>query len=95
MSGYLIAQLNVNNLEPYKNYIEKVTPLVKKFRGEYIVRSGKYEVVQGEWKFTRNVIIKFPSYQNALDFYKSSEYKPVKKIREDNSNGNIIIIEGS
>ena len=43
MSGYLIAQLNVKNLELYKKYIEKVTPLVKKFGGEYIVRSGKYE----------------------------------------------------
>ena len=94
MSGYLIAQLNVKNLELYKKYIEKVTPLVKKFGGEYIVRSGKYEIVQGEWLYPRNVIIKFPSYQNAVDFYKSDEYEPVKKIREDNSEGNCIIIEG-
>ena len=95
MSGYLIAQLNVKNLESYKIYIEKVTPLVKKFGGEYLVRSGKYEVVQGGWQYPRNVIIKFPSYQKAVNFYNSKEYKPVKKIREDNSNGNIILIEGS
>ena len=95
MAGYLIAQLNIINLEPYKKYIEKVTPLVKKYSGEYIVRSGRYEVVQGKWLYPRNVIIKFPSYQEALDFDKSEEYKPVKKIREDNSHGNIIIIEGS
>ena len=95
MSGYLIAQLYVNNLEPYKNYIEKVTPLVKKFGGEYIVRSGKYEVVQGEWQYPRNVIIKFPSYKDALNFYKSEEYKPVKKIRLDNSISDAIIIKGA
>ena len=95
MSGYLIAQLYVKNLDLYKNYIEKVTPLVKKCGGEYIVRSGKYKIVQGKWEYPRNVIIKFPSYQDALDFYKSDEYGPIKKIREDNSNGNIIIIEGS
>jgi|TARA_B100002003_G_C14082613_1_gene520803 uncharacterized protein (DUF1330 family) len=95
MSGYLIAQLNVKNFESYKNYIEKVTPLVKKFGGEYIVRSGKYKVVQGKWQYERNVIIKFPSYQNAVDFYESDEYDPVKKIRENNSYGNIILIEGS
>lgn len=94
MSGYLIAQLNVNNLEPYKNYINKVTPIVEKFGGEYIVRSGKHEVVQGEWLYQRNVIIKFPSYEIAINFYKSDEYEPVKKIREKNSYGNIIIIEG-
>ena len=95
MPGYLIAQLNVKNFEPYKNYIEKVTPLAKLFGGEYIVRSGKYKVVQGKWEYERNVIIKFPSYQNAVDFYESDDYKPIKKIRENNSYGNIILIEGS
>ena len=95
MTGYLIAQLNIKNLEPYKEYIKKVTPLVKKFDGNYIVRSGKYKIVQGEWLFSRNVIIKFPSYQKALDFYHSEEYKPIKKIREENSRGNIILIEGA
>ena len=95
MSGYLIAQLNVKNLESYKIYIEKVSPLVKKFGCEYLVRSGKYEVVQGGWQYPRNVIIKFPSYQKAVNFYNSKEYKPVKKIREENSSGNIILIEGS
>ena len=95
MSGYLIAQLNVKNFESYKNYIEKVTQLAKMFGGEYIVRSGKYKVVQGEWQYERNVIIKFPSYQNAVDFYESDDYKPIKKIRENNSYGNIILIEAS
>ena len=29
------------------------------------------------------------------ELYNSEEYKPIKKIRENNSSGNIIIIEGS
>ena len=36
MSGYFIIQINVTNTENYKEYIEKVTPIVKKFGGEYI-----------------------------------------------------------
>ena len=95
MSAYLIAQINVENLENYKKYIEQVTPLAQKFKGEYIVRSGNYSIVQGQWPFQRNVIIKFPSYKIALNFFNSEEYKPIKKIRENNSSGNIIIIEGS
>ena len=43
----------------------------------------------------RNVVIKFPSYNIALKWYNSEEYLPVKKIREDNSKGNVIIIEGN
>ena len=39
-SGYVIAQLKVTNPENYKEYISKVTEVVKKYGGEYIVRNG-------------------------------------------------------
>ena len=34
-AGYVIAQLKVTNPENYKVYVEKDTPLVKKFGGEF------------------------------------------------------------
>ena len=40
MSGYFIIQINITNPENYKDYIIQVTPIVKKFRGEYIIRGG-------------------------------------------------------
>ena len=36
-AGYVIAQLRVTNPENYKEYIEKVNPIVKKFDGEFLV----------------------------------------------------------
>ena len=95
MSAYLIAQINVTNEDSYKEYLSKVTPIVEKYDGSYIVRAGKFKTVLGNWNFKRNVVIKFPSYEVALEWYDSEEYKPVRKIREDNSIGNVIIIEGS
>ena len=49
----------------------------------------------GEWNYSRTVVVKFPDYETALSWYNSDEYAPIKKIREENSNGNFIIIEGS
>ena len=40
-AGYVIAQLKVTNPENYKEYVEKVTPIVKKFGGEFLVRATK------------------------------------------------------
>ena len=77
-AGYVIAQLKVTNPENYKEYVAKVTEVVKKFGGEYLVRNGEYQVVEGEDNFPRLVIIKFPSYEKALEWYHSDEYKPVK-----------------
>ena len=94
MAGYVIAQINVTNHEPYKEYLRHVTQSAQKYKGEYIVRGGKYKVMLGDWDYQRVVVIKFPTYKIAMDWYNSEEYYPIKKIREKNSKGNLIIIEG-
>ena len=57
MSGYIIAQINVKNIENYQEYLKKVTTIAKKYGGEYIVRAGNFEIMEGVWPFKRNVII--------------------------------------
>ena len=86
-AGYVIAQLKVTNPENYKEYVAKVSEVVKKFDGEY-------QVVEGVDSFPRLVIIKFPTYERALEWYRSDEYKPVKDIRLQNSEGSNIIVKG-
>ena len=95
MNGYVIANIDVKNSEAYKEYIAKVKPIVEKFGGEYLVRACEYKVIDGEWKYPRTVVIKFPSYEKALEWYNSEEYKPVKPIRLANSETNGIIIKGA
>ena len=94
MSAYIIVQINIINKVEYKEYLNKVTPIAEKFGGEYIVRGGKYEILSGSWDFSRTVIIKFKNYNIAMNWYNSKEYAPIRKIREENSEGNLIIIEG-
>ena len=94
MSGYVIANINVKNSEAYKEYVGKVKPIVEKFGGEYLVRNGEFKVIDGEWKHPRTVVIKFPTYEKALEWYNSEEYKHIKLIRLANSVANGIIIKG-
>ena len=78
----------------FKRLVRSVTPIVEKFGGTYIARGGKSENVEGKWPFERTVVVKFPSYEVVQKWHKSDEYKPIKKIREDNAECNAIIIEG-
>ena len=94
MSGYVIANINVKNPDAYKEYVGKVKPTVEKFGGEYLVRNGEFKVIDGEWKHPRTVVIKFPTYEKAWEWYNSGEYKPIKPIRLANSVANGIIIKG-
>ena len=94
MAAYVIVQINITEHKPYKEYLKKVTPIVSKYKGEYLVRGGDFNKMLGKWDYERTVVIRFPSYEIAMNWYKSKEYEPIRKIREDNSDGNLIIIEG-
>ena len=95
MSGYAIFNINVKSPENYKEYVEKVKPIAEKYGGEYIVRGGDNTVVEGSWQHPRTVVIKFPTYEKALEWYNSEEYKPIKQIRLDNAESNGMIIRGT
>ena len=94
MSGFAIFKIEIKKPEEYKEYVKKVKPIAEKFGGEYIVRGGETTIVEGNWTYPRTVVIKFPSYEKALEWYNSEEYKPVKQIRLNNSVANGIIIKG-
>jgi|TARA_B110000211_G_C13946729_1_gene494230 uncharacterized protein (DUF1330 family) len=95
MNGFAIFNIDVQNPDAYQEYIDKVFPIVSKFGGKYLVRAGEYKVMEGEWKYPRTVVIQFPSYEKALEWYNSEEYQPVKPIRLANSVSNGIIIKGT
>ena len=94
MPAYVVAQINMTNKEGFKVYAEQVPETIKQFGGKYIVRAGEYKSMEGKWDYTRNVIIEFPTYEKALEWYNSDLYKPVKELRQKNSEGNLIIIKG-
>ena len=94
MTGFAIFNIDIKKPEEYKEYVSKVKPIAEKYGGEYIVRGGENEIVEGTWTYPRTVIIKFPTYEKALEWYNSDEYKPVKDIRLQNSEGSNIIVKG-
>ena len=95
MSGFAIFNIDIKRPEQYKEYVKKVKPIAESYGGEYIVRGGESTIVEGNWAYPRTVVIKFPSYEKALEWYNSEEYKPIKQIRLDNSVANGIIIKGA
>jgi uncharacterized protein (DUF1330 family) len=91
--GYWIARIDVADPEQYKAYVAANAAPFKKYGARFLVRAGRFENPEGTSR-TRNVVIEFPSYQAALDCWKSADYQQAIKLRETVSTGDLVIVEG-
>jgi uncharacterized protein (DUF1330 family) len=91
--GYWIARIDVTDPERYKAYLAANAQPLKKYGARFLVRAGRFENPEGSSR-ARNVVIEFPSYQAALDCWRSREYQEALKLRQPVSTGDLIIIEG-
>ena len=91
--GYWIARVDVADTEVYKAYVAANAAPIAKFGGRFLVRGGRFENPEGGSR-TRNVVLEFPSYQAALDCYRSPEYEAAIRIRLPVSTVDMVVIEG-
>lgn len=95
MKGYcLFDNVQVNDAKKLEAYKEKAAPLVAKYDGKYIILGGQFSVVEGNWRPTFFVMIEFPSYEKANQWYHSDEYRELKALRLSAVESNGIIVEG-
>ena len=92
--GYVIASINVTDTEAYPDYVQQVLPTIEAFGGSFLARGGKSETYENPPHGERHVIIQFPSYQAAKDWYHSDLYAGAKAMRQAASTSVQTIIEG-
>lgn len=91
--GYIIGHVTISDTEAYKPYAARNNEIFPKYGGTFLVRGGKAEILEGEGH-PRHVIVEFPSYEDALACYNDPDYQENMKIRQANSVGTILVVEG-
>lgn len=91
--GYWIGRVDVQNPDAYKNYVAANAAAFSKYGARFLVRGGRFEAVEGAAR-ARNVVIEFPSYEQALACWNSPEYMAAKAERDGHAVAEIIVIEG-
>ena len=94
MPAYLIVNITVHEPEAYEDYKSGVTPLVAKHGGEYLVRGGDHEVIEGEWSPTRLVLFSFPSRDASSAFFNDPDYLPLKDLRHRAATTEAVAVDG-
>ena len=92
--GYWLATYKkIGDLEKLKKYAEVVTPVIKSFGGQALVRGGKSQILEGK-NFIRTVIWEFPSYQKAIECHNSKKYQEGWSLAKESTKRNLLIVEG-
>ncbi|MGH7088874.1 MAG: DUF1330 domain-containing protein [Stellaceae bacterium] len=94
MVAYLIADLDVSDPAGMENYRAKVPETIARYGGRFVVRGGAHEVLEGDWRPTRLVVLEFPSMEALKRWYDSPEYRPLIAERKASAATDVVIVEG-
>ena len=94
MAAYIIARIEVTNLEAYKEYAAQTPAVAESFGGKFLVKAGAFTQVEGAGP-DRHVVIEMPDVATAKAFYASDEYQAILPLALNNSNRDLVIVEGA
>ena len=94
MAAYIIAKIEITDIDKYKTYVAATPPVIARFGGKFIARAGKTITLEGPEEERRVVLLEFPSLDRAREFYDSTEYQEVKKLRDSAAKVHLVAIEG-
>jgi uncharacterized protein (DUF1330 family) len=92
--AFVIANITIVDPVRYEDYRRMVPATLVPFGGRFVVRGGQTEVLEGDWRPSRLVLLEFPSIERARAWWNSPEYAEARALRQATSTGTLIILEG-
>ncbi len=84
MTAYFIIDLSIPDPEKLAEYEKAAGPLLMKHGARVLTRAtaNEYDVVEGDWRPRRLVILEYPSLEAIHQFYHDPEFQPAKRARQ-------------
>jgi len=83
MPAYVIAEHLITDAAKFEEYRTKVGPMIARYGGRYITKSGSHKLPEGgHWRPERVVIIEFPDMEALNRWYSAPEYQPLIALRK-------------
>ena len=95
MTAYVIARVEVTDLDKWKTYAAAAGPAVAAHGGKYLARGGELEGLENhEDEGKRVVVLEFPDMDAARNWYNSAEYQAAKAKREGAGFARFMLVDG-
>jgi len=94
-AGYVIVEMKISDPERYKQYMAAAPASIAAAGGEYLVRGGRHESLEGDWQPARLAVLRFPSLEQAKAWYAGEQYRAARAGRVGATEYfNMVVVEG-
>lgn len=94
MAALVIVDVEIKDPVRYEEYKKLAHPTVLAHGGRYVVRGGKVDILEGNWRPGRFVVLEFPNAERAREWWDSEDYRPARDLRSRCAVTDIILVEG-
>lgn len=93
--AYWLARSKVIDPEQYFEYVKRAGPASQHYGAKILSRGGRFEILEGILEFQRFVLVEYPSFDAAMEFYQSQAYQEAAAFRRAGAGINeLVIVEG-
>jgi uncharacterized protein (DUF1330 family) len=94
MTHYFVAQIRIHDQNEYNKYLDKFDEIFSRYNGEYLAIDETPSLLEGNWNYSKSVLIKFSSKREFEDWYFSKEYQKILKHRLNSAACDTILLKG-
>ena len=94
MAYYFTAQIKIHDPGEYQKYLDRFDEIFERFKGEYLAIDESPLLLEGNWDYTKSVLVKFGNKQDFMDWYYSDDYQEILKFRLQASKCDSILLKG-
>lgn len=95
MAAYLIINVaHVHDPDAYAKYRAGVSEELRLAGGEYVIRGGDVEVLEGDWRPGRVVVVRFENADAARRWWSSDGYADLRAQRQASTTTHMVLVEG-
>ena len=95
MTAYVIVEMTVTDPVRIEEYRKLAGASVAQHGGRFVVRGGRSETLDGDWRPQRLVVLEFPSLDQAKRWHASPEYRAACEIRDRAASTRMVAVEGT
>ena len=93
MAAYFIAHGTLKDAKKMEEYVERSSPIVASFGGEFIGVGNVSAVLTGSHNHKRTALFKFPNTAAVESWYNSEPYKELWPLRKQAGDFDFVVFE--